>query len=366
MPVSSCQCRVSCRIDRPDVSTAACRCTSYLTARSTDRSEFTFLVSVRVPECRVAGTVGLLARVARREGEVHVAAQRALLHPYVAHAEAEQQVPQLRDVRLGDQRDDLARAHDRLGDDLDERDAGAVVVDERVVGAVDATGRAADVQRLAGVLLHVGALDVDAHGLRPVGALDDDVGPALEGDRLVVLRRLEVLRHVRVEVVLPGEPAPLRDLAVERQPDPDRRLHRDRVDDGHRPGQPQAGRAGLGVGLGAELRRAAAEHLRVGVQLDVHLEPEGRVEALQRLVVGHQLVVMRRHDRPFAWSSSGPPHLSISAASRAAPDAVDPVVLPSPAPGSGRRPAGRPRRPGRSAPRCRARRRGWPGWWPGR
>ena len=53
MPVSSCQWRVSCRIGRPDVSTAACRCTSYRTARSTERSEFTFLVSVRVPNvCR--------------------------------------------------------------------------------------------------------------------------------------------------------------------------------------------------------------------------------------------------------------------------------------------------------------------------
>ena len=321
MPVSSCQCRVSCRIDRPEVSTAACRCTSYLTARSTERSELTFLVSVRVPSVCRGRLRPLLAGVAGREGEVHVAAQRALLHPYVAHAETEQQVPQLRDVRLGDQRDDLAGAEDRLGDDLDERDAGAVVVDERVVGAVDPPGRAADVQRLAGVLLHVRALDVDAHGLRPVGTLDDDVGPALEGDRLVVLRRLEVLRHVRVEVVLPGEPAPLRDLAVERQPDPDRRLHRDRVDHGHRPGQPQAGGAGLGVGLGAELGRAAAEHLRVGVQLDVHLEPEGRVEALQRLVVGHQPRSLMRTLLPgrWAWSSSGPPHFSISAASRAAP-----------------------------------------------
>ncbi len=38
-------------------------------------------------------------------------------------------------------------------------------------------------------------------------------------DRLVVLGDLEVLRHVRIEVVLPGEPAPLGDLAVEGQAD---------------------------------------------------------------------------------------------------------------------------------------------------
>ena len=50
-------------------------------------------------------------------------------------------------------------AVDRLRDDLDERHAGAVVVDERVLGALDAAGRAADVGELAGVLLHVRALD---------------------------------------------------------------------------------------------------------------------------------------------------------------------------------------------------------------
>src|SRR5680860_1144606 len=64
---------------------------------------------------------------------------------------------------------------------------------------------------LARVPLHVGPLDLDPERL----AVDVDVHPALERDRLVVLGCLEVLRHVRVEVVLPGEPAPLRDLAVE-------------------------------------------------------------------------------------------------------------------------------------------------------
>jgi hypothetical protein len=53
-------------------------------------------------------------------------------------------------------------------DDLDERDAGAVVVDERVVGIVDPPA-AADVGGLAGVLFDVGALDADA---RAVGQLE--------------------------------------------------------------------------------------------------------------------------------------------------------------------------------------------------
>jgi hypothetical protein len=112
-----------------------------------------------------------------------------------------------------------------------------------------------------------------------VVGLDLDVEPAVEGDRLVVLRGLEVLRHVRVEVVLPREPAPLGDLAVQRQADADGRLDAFRVEHRQRAGQAQADRADLGVGLGAELRRAAAEHLRGGAELDVHLEADDRVEA---------------------------------------------------------------------------------------
>ena len=52
-----------------------------------------------------------------------------------------------------------------------QRHAGAVVVDERVVGVVDATA-AADVQRLAGVLLEVRALDADARAVDLEPAVD--------------------------------------------------------------------------------------------------------------------------------------------------------------------------------------------------
>ncbi|OLB66033.1 MAG: hypothetical protein AUI10_04175 [Actinobacteria bacterium 13_2_20CM_2_72_6] len=48
-PVSSWKCRVSCTIRPPPASTTACRAISDRTARSTLRSELTFLVSVRVP-----------------------------------------------------------------------------------------------------------------------------------------------------------------------------------------------------------------------------------------------------------------------------------------------------------------------------
>ena len=261
------------------------------------------------------GASAQLARAAGGKRQVHVGAQVALVHPSLGDAEREDQVAQLLHVRASHVRSLRARTEDRLRHDLDQRDAGPVVVDERVVGAVDPTA-GAHVGGLAGVLLHVCALDLDADGL----AAHLHIHEALERDRLVVLAGLEVLRHVRVEVVLPREPAPLRDLAVERQPDPDRRLHGLAVDDRHRAGEPEAHRADRRVRLLAERRRAAAEHLGRGVELDVDLEPEGRVVALEHLLERHQ---GRGHAdtscRAGAWSSSGPPHWSRSSVSSAAP-----------------------------------------------
>jgi hypothetical protein len=49
----------------------------------------------------------------------------------------------------------------RLRDDLDERRAAAIEVDERVLGPLTAAGAAADVDGLCGVLLQVRADDAD-------------------------------------------------------------------------------------------------------------------------------------------------------------------------------------------------------------
>ena len=92
---------------------------------------------------------------------------------------------------------------------------------------MDASRRAADVERLASVLLHVGTLDADPEAL-PV---EDNLGPAVVGDRFVVLGDLVVLRHVRIEVVLPSKAAPLGNRAVQREPDAYRRLDRLVIDD---------------------------------------------------------------------------------------------------------------------------------------
>ena len=136
-------------------------------------------------------------------------------------------------------------------------------------------GRTAYVQRLSGVFLEVHALDADPHDF----ALNLDVEISLDAQRLVVLRDLEVLRHVGVEVVLTGEPAPRRDRAVQGETDPDRRLDRHRVRDRQRARQPETGRADVRVRRRAKRRRASAEHLRTGAEFDVSLETEDRLES---------------------------------------------------------------------------------------
>jgi hypothetical protein len=190
---------------------------------------------------------------------VGVDPQRALLHLGVGGAGGEQDGPQLVDVGLGLLgMTDVGATHD-----LDQRHAGAVVVDEGVVGAVDAAA-ATGVAVLAGVLLDVGPFDADA------GAVGE-VEPAVDVDRTVELGDLVVLRHVRVEVVLPGEHRRL-DAAVQGAAEAHGQLHHLAVEHRERAGEAEAHRAHVGVGLVAEQVRATAEELGGGGQLAVDLE----------------------------------------------------------------------------------------------
>src|ERR1035437_1665707 len=88
---------------------------------------------------------------------------------------------------------------------------------------MNSTGCTAHMHRLAGVLLHVSALDLHSDDLTVV---EHDVEVAVRGDWLVVLGGLEVLRLVRVEVVLPRETSPRGDRAVQRETDTHGGLHR--------------------------------------------------------------------------------------------------------------------------------------------
>ena len=196
--------------------------------------------------------------------DVGVDAHRALLHLGVGGTDREQDAAELVDVLAGL----LAAAEVGPADDLDERDAGAVEVDQRLVAAVDASAGAADVDRLAGVLLEVRPLDADA------GAVGQ-VEPAVHVERNVVLADLVRLRHVGIEVVLAVEHARL-DAAVEGQPDAHRQLDGAAVEHGQRPRQAERHRVDVGVGLVPEAVGAGGEELRLRRQLDVDLQAERR------------------------------------------------------------------------------------------
>ena len=90
-------------------------------------------------------------------GDVGVDAQRPLLHLGVGDPELDDRLPE----QLQEAARVLGGVDVRAGDDLDERRAAAVEVDERVVGAADPAGAAADVRRLRRVLLEVRAHDPD-------------------------------------------------------------------------------------------------------------------------------------------------------------------------------------------------------------
>lgn len=253
----------------------------------------------RVDVLRLGARAELLTAV-RTQRQVDVAAHLAHLHAGLRDAERLDELTELGDVRLGDLGGARSGSLDRLGDDLDERDLGAVVVQQRVGGAVDAAGGTADVRRLAGVLLHVRALDLHAEDL---AVLQLDVQIAVEGDRLVVLGGLEVLRHVRIEVVLPGEAAPLGDLAVQREPDLDGGLDADLVDDRKRARQSEAYRAGLRVRVLLELGGAPAEHLGLGAELHMDLEAHDGVVRREGVLV--RLQVDDSHGETFPLSPAG-------------------------------------------------------------
>ena len=248
------------------------------------------------------GTGAELGATDRPQRHVGVAPQRALIHPDVGNIQRAQQIPQRGHIGPGDFGCAVAGALDRLGDDLDQRHPGPVDVEQRGGGTVDSAGVAAHVGELAGVLLHVRALDLHPEG---AAVLERDVEVAAERDRLVVLGDLIVLRLIGIEVVLPGEPAPRGDLAIQREADPDGRLDGRRVERRQRSGQAQAHRAHLGVGFGAEIGGAAAEHLGHRRQFDVHLEAEDGVEPCDDVVVVEKFGVDGFHGPSHAADPSG-------------------------------------------------------------
>ena len=217
---------------------------------------------------------------------VHVGAHVALLHAGMGDVQRTHDVADGAHVGACDFGGAVSCAFDRLGHDFDQRHAGAVVVDQRVVGAFDTAVSATDVGVLAGVVFDVGALD---RHTEDGAVLKLHVEVAVAVGRLVILRDLVIARHVRVEVVLTGELAPFGDFAVQGETQLDRVIDGGLVD--HRQGarQAEAHRGELGVRLAAEVDFGRAEQLRGGGQLHVGFQTDDRVELLDGIGVLHQL-----------------------------------------------------------------------------
>src|SRR5439155_19694509 len=111
----------------------------------------------------------------------------------------------------------LGRAHVRLADDLEEWDARAVEVDERVFAA-----RVLAVLQRSRVLLEM--RPGDAHALARW-----ELEPSLHVQGKVVLRDLVALREIGVEVILPVELRVLGLRAVQREAGVDGKLDRSPV-----------------------------------------------------------------------------------------------------------------------------------------
>ena len=127
------------------------------------------------------------------------------------------------------------------------------------------------VQRLAGVLLQVQALDADGPHLA-VGHVQVD--GAVADDRLQVLRDLIAGRQVGIEVVLALEDRGQIDRGIEAEAGADRLLHAELVDHRQHAGHGRVHRRDLAVGLAPEGRGRTGEQLGVGDDLGVHLEPD--------------------------------------------------------------------------------------------
>jgi hypothetical protein len=221
----------------------------------------------------IAGLAVFLIGAGLADRDVDVGAQVAVLHVAVAGAEVEHDEPQLGDVGGGF----LGAADVGAGDDLHQRDAGAVEVDEGHGGVHVVDG-------FARVLFQVDAFDAD-HARRAVAHLDQHF--ALAHDGVVELADLVALRQVGVEVVLAVEGGVQVDLCLQAQPRATGLFHAEFVDDGQHAGHARVDEGHVGIGLGPELRGGAGEELGARRDLCVHLHADDKFPVL--LGAGHDL-----------------------------------------------------------------------------
>ena len=194
----------------------------------------------------------------------------------------------------------LGRAHVGLRDDLHQRDAGAVEIDVGII-------RVLVVDRLAGVLLQMQALDADLHRL----AVDVDLDLALADDRAACTGDLIALRQIGIEVVLAVEDALQVDLRLEAEAGAHRLRDAFRVDHRQHAGHRRVDQRDVAVGLGAECRRSAGEQLGVRGDLGMHLQADddfplaGRARDQVRRFGFHRDLLRTHLSSPVIVSSLG-------------------------------------------------------------
>ena len=198
-----------------------------------------------------------------------------MIHAGVGNAQGCNELTQRGNVGLSHLGRALTGANDRLGNDLNERNARTVAIHQGRRGAVNTAVCTTEVGQLAGVFLHVGTLDFHA----PLGAVFQHyVQVAVIGNRLVVLGNLVVLRLVRVKVILAGKAGGLRNGAIKRQANLDGALHALGVNYRQRTGQAQGDRVNVGIRRCVEVRRRGRKHLGFRIQLYVDFHAHYRFE----------------------------------------------------------------------------------------
>jgi hypothetical protein len=240
-----------------------------------------FVVDGLLHEAKAVQVLDLAPRAEGRARPAHrdvgVAAKTPFLHVAVADVEPDHQRVQ----RLGVLHRLDARTHLGLGDDLEQRRAGAIEVDagpgagkveRRAVRPAHALGFAAGdaVDRFAGVLLEMGARQVDA--MRHFA--DEEIKRAALHHRRFVLADLVALGQVGIEVVLAREDRHRRDRRADGEAEANRALDGTAVGHGQGAGQRQVDGRGLRVRRRAEGGRGAAEDLRSGRQLGMRLDAD--------------------------------------------------------------------------------------------
>ena len=128
-------------------------------------------------------------------------------------------------------------------------------------------------QRLAGVLLEMQALDPDRDAL---GRRHVDDHHALADDRVLVLRDLIALRQIGIEIILAVEDRAQIDLRLEPEAGADRLLDAFLVDDRQHAGHGGVDERDVIVWRAAILRRGAGEELGVArhLRVDFHADDD--------------------------------------------------------------------------------------------